>query len=66
MSQKKEEAPPSIGWLDVKGAAKYLSIGTTKIREIFRREDFPVHWVGNKQFVKVEDLDRYITEGRAS
>jgi len=54
------------GWLDVLSAAKYLSIGATKMREIFRKDDFPVCRIGNKQVVRKDDLDRYILEGRAS
>lgn len=61
-----KEADISPGWLDVKGAAKYASLGVTKIRELFHRADFPVCWVGNKQLVKVDEFDKYIKGGRAS
>lgn len=57
---------PERGWLDVIAACKYTGVGATKMREIFRRQDFPVHWVGRKQYVKISDLDRYIEEGRTA
>lgn len=55
-----------VGWLSITEAAKYCSIGQSKMREIFRRSDFPVRWIGNKQVVARLDLDKYIREGKAS
>lgn len=60
----KNEVTPA--WFGVVEAAKYCGIGHNKMRELFKKSDFPCRWIGRKQVVKIEDLDRYIAEGRAS
>lgn len=56
----------SIRWLGLKEAAEYCGISINKMRELFFRDNFPGHRIGNRHVVKIDDLDRYIKEDLAS
>jgi len=53
-------------WISLKEAADHCGVSVKKMREVFHRADFPLGRVGNRLIVRIDELDRYITEGRAS
>ena len=45
------------GWLDVDGAATYLSTSNSAIRARIRRGELPFHRLGNSILFKPEEID---------
>jgi excisionase family DNA binding protein len=53
-------------WLDVEGAANYLSTTKDAIRGHVRRREIPHHRRGTRLLFSARELDRWIRDGSAA
>ena len=51
-------------WLTVKDVCKYLSMGSTKVRELIKDNVIPVHWIGGSIRILKSELDQSIIQHR--
>lgn len=54
-----------VGWLNVDGAARYLSTTPDAIRSLVKRDAIPVHRVNGRVLFSPAELDAYV-RGRAA
>jgi excisionase family DNA binding protein len=67
MSGQNVPAPESVGWLDVKGAAAYLSVGRSAIYHAITNAGLPAHRTPtNRLLFKREELDAWVMRGASS
>ena len=61
LERERNERREASRWLDVKGAAEYLSMGRDGVRKAVRNAGLPVHRTPtNRLLFKPEELDEWV------